>query len=56
MEKESAGQKSRSLAIINPSPEGSETTVFTTESSEELEDWLEALHQHLYDQSECVSA
>ncbi|XP_037637551.1 rhotekin-2 isoform X2 [Sebastes umbrosus] len=52
MEKESAGQKSRSLAIINPSPEGSETTVFTTESSEELEDWLEALHQHLYDQSQ----
>ena len=55
MEKESAGQKSRSLSIINPSPEGSETIVFTTETSEELEDWLDALHQHLYDQSEFVS-
>ncbi|XP_044069308.1 rhotekin-2 [Siniperca chuatsi] len=52
MEKESAGQKSRSLSIINPSPEGSQTIVFTTESSEELEDWLDALHQHLYDQSQ----
>lgn len=55
MEKESAVHKSRSLSIINPSPEGSETIVFTTETSEELEDWLDALHQHLYDQSECVS-
>ncbi|XP_042357507.1 rhotekin-2 [Plectropomus leopardus] len=52
MEKESAGQKSRSLSIINPSPEGSETIVFTTETREELEDWLDALHQHLYDQSQ----
>ncbi|KAM8858681.1 rhotekin-2 isoform 1-T2 [Spinachia spinachia] len=52
MEKETAGQKSRSLSIINPSPEGSETIVFTTESSQELEDWLDALHQHLYDQSQ----
>ncbi|XP_068587996.1 rhotekin-2 [Cebidichthys violaceus] len=52
MEKESAGQKSRSLSIINPSPEGSESIVFTTETSQELEDWLDALHQHLYDQSQ----
>ncbi|XP_059214783.1 rhotekin-2 [Centropristis striata] len=52
MEKGSAGQKSRSLSIINPSAEGSDTIVFTTETSEELEDWLEALHQHLYDQSQ----
>uniref|UniRef100_A0A8D0D1T1 Rhotekin 2 n=1 Tax=Sander lucioperca TaxID=283035 RepID=A0A8D0D1T1_SANLU len=52
MEKESAVHKSRSLSIINPSPEGSETIVFTTETSEELEDWLDALHQHLYDQSQ----
>ncbi|KAK9541338.1 hypothetical protein VZT92_001391 [Zoarces viviparus] len=52
MEKKSAGQKSRSLSIINPSPEGSESIVFTTESSQELEDWLDALHQHLYDQSQ----
>ncbi|KAF3841875.1 hypothetical protein F7725_023826 [Dissostichus mawsoni] len=52
MEKESSGHKSRSLSIINPSPEGSETIVFTTETREELEDWLDALHQHLYDQSQ----
>lgn len=55
MEKESARQKSRSLSIINPSPQGSETIVFTTETSQELEEWMDALHQHLYDQSECVS-
>ncbi|XP_022619267.1 rhotekin-2-like [Seriola dumerili] len=52
MEKESAGHKSRSLSIINPSPEGSHTVVFTTDTREELEDWLDALHQHLYDQSQ----
>nr|XP_033468555.1 rhotekin-2 isoform X2 [Epinephelus lanceolatus] len=52
MEKDSAGQKSRSLSISNPSPDGSETIVFTTETREELEDWLDALHQHLYDQSQ----
>ncbi|XP_024153575.1 rhotekin-2 [Oryzias melastigma] len=48
--KESAGHKSRSLSIINPSPEGSQTTVFLTDTEEELEDWLDALHQHIYDQ------
>ncbi|XP_070697364.1 rhotekin-2 [Pempheris klunzingeri] len=52
MEKESAGRKSRSLSIINPSPEGSQTVIFTTETGEQLEDWLDALHQHLYDQSQ----
>ncbi|XP_060896072.1 rhotekin-2 isoform X1 [Labrus mixtus] len=52
MEKESAGQKSRSLCIINPSPEGSHTIIFSTETREELEDWLDALNQHLYDQSQ----
>lgn len=52
MEKESAGQKSRDLSIINPSSEGSQTTVFTTDTREQLENWLDALHQHLYDQSE----
>ena len=54
MEKESAGLKSRSLSIMNPSPEGSHTIVFTTETRDELEDWLDALYQHLYDQSECI--
>nr|XP_046258543.1 rhotekin-2 isoform X1 [Scatophagus argus] len=52
MEKVSAGQKSRSLSIINPFPEGSQTVIFTTETRDELEDWLDALHQHLYDQSQ----
>ncbi|XP_053189038.1 rhotekin-2 [Scomber japonicus] len=52
MEKEAAGQKSRSMSIINPSSEGAQTIVFTTDTAEELEDWLEALHQHLYDQSQ----
>ncbi|CAB1435617.1 unnamed protein product [Pleuronectes platessa] len=51
MEKESAGRKSRSMSVINPSPEGYETVVFTTDTREELDDWLDALHQHLYDQS-----
>jgi len=53
MEKESAGQKSRSLSISNPSPDGSQTVVFTADTRDELEDWLDALYQHLYDQSEC---
>uniref|UniRef100_A0A3Q3IEE4 PH domain-containing protein n=1 Tax=Monopterus albus TaxID=43700 RepID=A0A3Q3IEE4_MONAL len=52
MEKDSAGQKSKKLLIINPSPEGSQTVVFTTDTMEELEHWLDALHQHLYDQSQ----
>uniref|UniRef100_A0A665WUG0 Rhotekin 2a n=1 Tax=Echeneis naucrates TaxID=173247 RepID=A0A665WUG0_ECHNA len=52
IEKDSAGHKSRSMSIINPSPEGSQTVVFTTDSRDELEDWLDALHQHLYDQSQ----
>ncbi|KAF7662495.1 hypothetical protein LDENG_00234860 [Lucifuga dentata] len=52
MEKDSAGQKSSSLSIINPSSEGAQTIVFTTNSREELEDWVDALHQHLYDQSQ----
>lgn len=56
IEKEWSGQKSRRLSVINPSAEGSQTLVFRAETSEELEDWLDALHQHLFDQSECVSA
>lgn len=56
IEKEWSGQKSRRLSVINPSPQGSQTLVFSAESSEELEDWLDALHQHLFDQSECVAA
>uniref|UniRef100_A0A672JNK3 Rhotekin 2a n=1 Tax=Salarias fasciatus TaxID=181472 RepID=A0A672JNK3_SALFA len=52
MEKASVGQKSRSLSIINPSPEGSQTLVFTADSREQLDDWLDALYQHLYDQSQ----
>ncbi|XP_034537724.1 rhotekin-2 [Notolabrus celidotus] len=52
IEKESAGQRSRSLSIMNPSPEGSQTLVFSTDTREELEDWMVALNQHLYDQSQ----
>ncbi|KAG7512371.1 hypothetical protein JOB18_027380 [Solea senegalensis] len=52
MEKERTGQKSRSMSIINPSREGYETVVFATDTREELEDWLDTLHQHLYDQSQ----
>ncbi|XP_072246826.1 rhotekin-2 isoform X2 [Leuresthes tenuis] len=52
MEKESAGQKSRSLSISNPSPDGSQTVVFTADTRDELEDWLDALYQHLYDQNQ----
>ncbi|XP_041867043.1 rhotekin-2 isoform X2 [Melanotaenia boesemani] len=52
MEKDSAGKKSRSLSISNPSPEGSQTIVFITDTRDELEDWLDALYQHLYDQSQ----
>ncbi|XP_061646059.1 rhotekin-2 isoform X2 [Phyllopteryx taeniolatus] len=52
MEKESGGRKSKSLSIINPSPEGTQTEVFTSDTREELDQWQEALHQHLYDQSQ----
>ncbi|XP_041644885.1 rhotekin-2 isoform X2 [Cheilinus undulatus] len=52
MEKESAGQRSRSLSIMNPSPEGSQTVIFSTETREELDTWMDALNQHLYDQSQ----
>ncbi|XP_028983259.1 rhotekin-2 [Betta splendens] len=52
MEKESAGQRSRDLYMNNPSLEGSQTIIFTTDTEEELEEWLEALYQHLYDQGQ----
>uniref|UniRef100_A0A3Q2ZK13 Rhotekin 2 n=1 Tax=Kryptolebias marmoratus TaxID=37003 RepID=A0A3Q2ZK13_KRYMA len=46
----SAGLRSKSLSIINPSPEGSQTVVFITDSRDELDNWVDSLHQHLYDQ------
>lgn len=53
MEKQSGGEKKfRSLSIINPSPEGTRSQVFTADTPEQLDRWQEALHQHLYDQSE----
>ncbi|XP_057704600.1 rhotekin-2 [Corythoichthys intestinalis] len=52
VEKQSGGKNSRSLSIINPSPEGYQTEVFTADTREELDEWQEALHQHLYDQSQ----
>lgn len=54
LSKESSGLKSKSLSIINPSPEGSQTVVFITDSRDELDSWLDAFKQHLYDQSKCV--
>ncbi|XP_030234965.1 rhotekin-2 isoform X1 [Gadus morhua] len=51
-EKDSSGRRSNSLTIINPSPGGSESALFTMEGREELEDWVDAFHQHFYDQSE----
>ncbi|KAM6956865.1 rhotekin-2 [Aplochiton taeniatus] len=46
------GRRAHSLSVINPSAEGAQTFVFATETSEELEDWLEAFGQHFYDQSQ----
>lgn len=56
LEKEWAGQRSRSLSITSPSAGGSESHVFSTGSGEELDDWLEAFHQHLFDQGLCQSS
>lgn len=53
IEKQTAGQKSCRLSITNPSPEGSESVEFSADTRDELEDWLDALHQHLYDQGAC---
>uniref|UniRef100_A0A3Q2QXU8 Rhotekin 2 n=1 Tax=Fundulus heteroclitus TaxID=8078 RepID=A0A3Q2QXU8_FUNHE len=52
LDKQSAGRKSKSLSIVNPSPEGSQNLVFTADTREELEQWMDSLHQHLYDQSQ----
>ncbi|XP_037535495.1 rhotekin-2 [Nematolebias whitei] len=52
LSKASAGLKSKSLSIINSSPEGSQSVVFVADSRDELDEWLDALHQHLYDQSQ----
>lgn len=54
-EKDSSGRRSNSLTVINPVPGGSQSALFTTESREELEDWVDAFHQHFYDQSESPS-
>ncbi|XP_034041288.1 rhotekin-2 [Thalassophryne amazonica] len=52
LEKEAAGQKSRSLSIIYPSSDGSRTIVFSTDAGDEMDEWADAFHQHLYDQSQ----
>ncbi|XP_075906999.1 rhotekin-2 isoform X2 [Nelusetta ayraudi] len=52
IEKQTAGQKSCRLSITNPSPEGSESIEFSADTRDEVEDWLDALHQHLYDQGQ----
>ncbi|KAJ8359454.1 hypothetical protein SKAU_G00159790 [Synaphobranchus kaupii] len=44
---------SNSLMVINPvAGQAGESSLFTAESSEELEAWMEAFWQHLYDQVE----
>ena len=48
-----SGRRSHSLTILNPAPGGSQAHVFSTDTRQELEDWLEAFWQHFYDQSEC---
>ncbi|KAJ8013912.1 hypothetical protein DPEC_G00034750 [Dallia pectoralis] len=45
-------KRSSSLTIINTVQGGTLTNVFTADSNEELEDWVEAFWQHLYDQSQ----
>uniref|UniRef100_A0A3P9NQZ9 Rhotekin 2 n=1 Tax=Poecilia reticulata TaxID=8081 RepID=A0A3P9NQZ9_POERE len=52
LDKQSGDRKSKSLSIINPSPEGCQSVVFTADTREELEEWINCLHQHLYDQSQ----
>uniref|UniRef100_A0A3B5MD94 REM-1 domain-containing protein n=1 Tax=Xiphophorus couchianus TaxID=32473 RepID=A0A3B5MD94_9TELE len=52
LDKQSGDRKSKSLSIINPSPEGSQSVVFTADTREELEEWIDCLNQHLYDQSQ----
>ncbi|XP_077351135.1 rhotekin-2 isoform X2 [Festucalex cinctus] len=52
MEKQAGGKKLRSLSVSNPSPEGTQTQIFTADTGQEMERWQEALHQHLYDQSQ----
>ncbi|PWA25709.1 hypothetical protein CCH79_00001834 [Gambusia affinis] len=52
LDKQSGDRKSKSLSIINPSPEGSHSVVFTADTREDLEEWIDCLHQHLYDQSQ----
>ncbi|MEQ2202888.1 hypothetical protein XENOCAPTIV_019191, partial [Xenoophorus captivus] len=55
LDKQSGCRKSKSLSIVNPSPEGPQNVVFTADSREELEEWIDSLHQHLYDQSKCIN-
>ncbi|XP_055018413.1 rhotekin-2 [Boleophthalmus pectinirostris] len=52
METGSVGQRLRTLSIHSTTANSSDTVNFSTESREELEEWADALHQHLYDQSQ----
>ncbi|KAM4607083.1 rhotekin-2 [Polymixia lowei] len=51
-EKDPAGRRSNGLSVINPSSGGAQTIIFTADTRDELEDWLDAFHQHFYDQSQ----
>lgn len=52
MEKGSAGQRLRTLSIHSPTANEGETVNFSTDCREELDEWTDALHQHLYDQGQ----
>ncbi|XP_055083064.1 rhotekin-2 isoform X2 [Periophthalmus magnuspinnatus] len=52
LETGSMGQRLRTLSIHSPTAEASDPVTFSTESREELDEWVDALHQHLYDQSQ----
>ncbi|KAL0964511.1 hypothetical protein UPYG_G00324860 [Umbra pygmaea] len=45
-------KRSNNLNIINPARRDAVTNVFTTDSREELDEWIEAFWQHFYDQSQ----
>ncbi|XP_072293506.1 rhotekin-2 isoform X2 [Eucyclogobius newberryi] len=48
----SAGQRLRTLSINNPTADARDIVSFSTESRAELDEWSDALHQHLFDQSQ----
>lgn len=52
VEKGSGGQRFRTLSIHSPSADGGQTLSFCADGPEQLDDWTNALHQHLHDQGQ----